>query len=389
MNLFLSWSKNKSKCLAEATKRFLEKVLGDSIKIFFSPNMYLGSCVDNEIHRNLLECKKCLVCITADNFKNPWLLYEAGVVYGANYASGSKTIVIPILFEDIPDWSSWIDKPLNRYVPIQMYDTNRDFSSGKNSFEKFLKQIADDEGIAVYNFSKNWNIYKNEIKSILDSEQTIPRECQDLYSRILENDNGTFSLTSPEIKKNEIVFYRGYKTHELLKVLIDSIIKYHGKYLWLYGRKHKLLMSREFDYFFEYLATEGLRNGVDFKCLFPMPGSPAAERASSKDRSNYFEANLKESLEKALNLKSRYNLEVGDFFRLYQQPQRKSIIRCDNAVLHHSIVCDEEGYPLPFTNSDFIISSAFTFDVRTNTTSEGLLIKEFLAVWNEAVPINR
>ena len=128
--IFISWSKNKSKELAEATKRFLENTLGNSIEFFFSPEMYKGTCADNEIHENLLECDKCLVCITSENFKNPWLLYEAGVVYGANYSKNNKSIVIPILFEDIPEWSSWVDKPLNRYVTIQLQNGNHEFGVG-------------------------------------------------------------------------------------------------------------------------------------------------------------------------------------------------------------------------------------------------------------------
>jgi hypothetical protein len=51
MRIFISWSKNKSKKLAHATKIFLSKVLnGSSVEFFFSPEMYKGTRVDNEIH---------------------------------------------------------------------------------------------------------------------------------------------------------------------------------------------------------------------------------------------------------------------------------------------------------------------------------------------------
>ena len=81
MEVFISWSKNKSRLLALATKGFIQNVFGKKIEVFFSPDMYKGTSVDNEIHSNLLKSNKCIVCITSDNFKNPWLMYEAGVVW--------------------------------------------------------------------------------------------------------------------------------------------------------------------------------------------------------------------------------------------------------------------------------------------------------------------
>lgn len=68
MKIFISWSKNKSRLLAVETKNFILKVLENKIDIFFSPDMYKGTAVDNEIHNNLLESDRCIVCITSDNF---------------------------------------------------------------------------------------------------------------------------------------------------------------------------------------------------------------------------------------------------------------------------------------------------------------------------------
>ena len=171
MKIFLSWSKNKSKLLAEATKEFLTNVLGNSVEFFFSPEMYKGTRVDNEIHKNLVSCDKCIVCITAENYKNPWLLYEAGVVFGTNHNKTTDGIVIPLLFDHIPDWSSWIDKPLNQYVPIQLKDYQGDFNSGKLSFIQFIQQLHLDS--QTKNFESNWQLYTQKISDILKKEQLI------------------------------------------------------------------------------------------------------------------------------------------------------------------------------------------------------------------------
>lgn len=74
-------------------------------------------------------------------------MYEAGVIYGSNYEKGNIGIVIPILFEPIPEWFSWIDKSLNRYVPIKMQDSHGKIL-GKKGFFDFIHPICNECQIA-------------------------------------------------------------------------------------------------------------------------------------------------------------------------------------------------------------------------------------------------
>lgn len=378
--IFISWSKNLSHELANETKVFLENVLSHSVDFFFSPDMYKGTCVDQEIHKNLLDCDKCIVCITSDNFKNPWLLYESGIVYGSNYHKTDKTIIVPILFENIPEWSSWIDKPLNRYVPIQIKKINNEFSSGKNDFKKFIHQLSDEYKIPINKFEFNWKKFESKIQQILTKNQLIPTECQGIVYKLMEDTN--FTLNNPEISKEKICFHKGFTTHALTKILTDNIYLYHGKYLWLYGRKnHNLITSREYYLFFEYLATDGLKNGVDFRCFFVHPKSEAAIKASSQDRIIHFHDEMKIILNMAYDLKNRFDLPVEKIFRLYKEPRIESITRIDNAVLHRNIIKDSNGYPIPYSNSGFEILSAL--ENETNNSKGARLIEKFDMIWND------
>jgi len=382
MKIFLSWSKNKSKLLAEATKRFIEKLLGNSIEFFFSPEMYKGTRVDNEIHENLLLCKKCLVCITSDNFKNPWLLYEAGVVFGANHTNSQNGIVIPILFEYIPEWSSWIDKPLNQYVPIQVKISNGEFISGKQDFKQFIIELAQETNTTIKNFNKYWNVYENEVNSILKKEQLIPDTCKDLLNRIMEKDDGSFSVISPEITNERILFHKGFATTKLTRILLESIVEYQGKRLWFLGRRNKRLLTSENNDFFKYLAEEGLANGVDFRCLFPYPNSEATKKATSREKERSFYTDLQTCMEKVLILKNKYNLPIEKLFRVYRVRRTESIIISDNAVIHRHIICDGEGYPLAYTNTDFEILGILDDASRGRT-----LLENYQNIWNEAIPL--
>ncbi len=390
VKIFISWSKNLSRELAQETKIFLEKVFNYSIEFFFSPDMYKGTCVDQKIHESLLTFDKCLVCITADNFKNPWLLYESGVIYGANYHKNTGTIVVPILFENIPEWSSWVDKPLNRYVPIQINSVNNEFESGKQDFYNFVQQLSNEYNIKINDFDTNWEKYKSKIQQILAKNQLIPTECQDIVYKLMEDSNN-FTLNSPEISQEKIYFHKGFTTHALTKILTDNICMYHGKYLWLLGRKnHNLITSREYEPFFEYLATEGLKNGVDFRCFFVHPKSKAASRASSQDRYDIFANEMQIVLKMAYKLKYKYDLPVEKVFRLYKEPRNESITRIDNAVLHRNIIKDSNGYPIPYTNSGFEILSAL--NEKTNNDKGLKLIEKFDLLWKDeekSVPLTK
>lgn len=379
--IFISWSKSLSRDLAIETKNFLENVLSNSIAFFLSPDMYKGTCVDQEIHKNLLTCDKCIVCITSDNFKNPWLLYESGIVYGANYHhKTNKSIIVPILFENIPEWSSWIDKPLNRYAPIQIKNINNEFSSGKNDFKKFIDQLSDEYHIPINKFEFNWKKFESKVQQILTKNQSIPTECQGIVYKLMEDN--TFTINNPEISKEKICFHKGFTTNALTKILTDNISLYHGKYLWLYGRKnYNLITLSEYNSFFEYLATEGLKNGVDFRCFFVHPKSEAAIKASSQERIDYFDDEMKTILKMAYSLKNKFDLPVEEIFRLYKEPRIESITRIDNAVLYRNIIKDSNGYPIPYTNSGFEILSAL--ENETNNSKGARLIEKFDTIWND------
>lgn len=105
--IFISWSKAKSRDLAFELKSLLEKMAPD-INVFLSEDsIAAGEHVQEKIINQIVHCDKLLLCFTKENKKSPWLLYEAG------FACGLNKTVIPILFDNDPNWHSWIDNPMN------------------------------------------------------------------------------------------------------------------------------------------------------------------------------------------------------------------------------------------------------------------------------------
>lgn len=94
MNIFISWSGEKSKEIAGVLKNWIPTVL-QSAKPYFTPSdIEKGSKWESEITMKLNECKVGLICLTSDNTEKPWILFEAGALSNKL----EKSSVCPILF---------------------------------------------------------------------------------------------------------------------------------------------------------------------------------------------------------------------------------------------------------------------------------------------------
>ena len=98
MNIFISWSGDRSRLIAEAIRVWLPKVM-QSVKPWMSDqDISAGARWLTEVSSTLNTTSVGLICVTPENQHNPWLLFEAGAL--------SKTIeqtcVCPIVFEMTP-----------------------------------------------------------------------------------------------------------------------------------------------------------------------------------------------------------------------------------------------------------------------------------------------
>jgi hypothetical protein len=98
MRVFISWSGDRSKALAEIIRQWLPSVI-QAIKPYFSPDdIAKGTRWSSEIAGELAQSRVGLICLTSDNLDAPWLMFEAGAL-----SKGlDKANVIPILFNVDP-----------------------------------------------------------------------------------------------------------------------------------------------------------------------------------------------------------------------------------------------------------------------------------------------
>ncbi|MBM4034335.1 MAG: toll/interleukin-1 receptor domain-containing protein [Planctomycetes bacterium] len=94
MKVFISWSGETSKALAERMRTWLTSVI-QTIKPYFSPDdIAKGARWSGEIAKELEESRIGIICLTRDNLGAPWVLFEAGALS----KSLTRSRVCPILF---------------------------------------------------------------------------------------------------------------------------------------------------------------------------------------------------------------------------------------------------------------------------------------------------
>jgi len=94
MKVFISWSGQLSKKLADILKHWLPSVI-QAVKPYYTPDdIAKGSRWSAEIAKELDEAKIGIICLTRENIEAPWIMFEAGAL--SKNVGTSK--VCPILF---------------------------------------------------------------------------------------------------------------------------------------------------------------------------------------------------------------------------------------------------------------------------------------------------
>jgi len=79
MKIFISWSGEKSKEIAEFLKNWIEQII-QVAEPWISVDIEKGKRWNTEISDKLENSKVGIFCITKDNLNSPWILFEAGAI---------------------------------------------------------------------------------------------------------------------------------------------------------------------------------------------------------------------------------------------------------------------------------------------------------------------
>jgi hypothetical protein len=197
MNVFISWSGDLSKKVATAVKIWVENTLQNVSAFMSHEDIDKGSFWFNSVSDILKETSIGILCLTSENKKSPWILFEAGAL-----SKGlSKSRVCPLL---IDLQHSDVGQPLSQFngsYPV------------KDDMEKIILLINKELGESRLSdlriksaFEIWWPKFSEEFSKIMDSARTAPIEpeptSEEMLKEILEISrsvqNQMQNLGSPE-----------------------------------------------------------------------------------------------------------------------------------------------------------------------------------------------
>ncbi|MBU9166220.1 TIR domain-containing protein [Burkholderia gladioli] len=180
MKVFVSWSGQRSRYLAESLRNWLPRVI-QSIRPWMSDeDIIAGSRWLNDISTELNDTKIGILCVTPENQANPWLVFEAGAL--------SKTVeqpfVCPLLFDMSP---GQLTGPLTQFQAL---------SFDRNGLQRLLANLNGapghtqlPEGDLLEIFDVWWPKLESKLQTVPPNDENAveKRSQEDLLEEILNN----------------------------------------------------------------------------------------------------------------------------------------------------------------------------------------------------------
>jgi hypothetical protein len=160
MKVFLSWSGERSRKLAEILKAWLPAVI-QAVKPYFTPDdIEKGVRWTNEISKELEQSSVGIICLTRANLQAPWLMFEAGALA----KSIEQSRVVPLLFGVDP---SDLQGPLLQFQAA---------SFNENEVRKLVKTINAalgdnglDSQVLESVFEKWWPELEQKVRGVMEA----------------------------------------------------------------------------------------------------------------------------------------------------------------------------------------------------------------------------
>lgn len=182
MKIFISWSGNRSKAVAEVISDWLKCVIQASKPWISTRDIDRGAIWFSEISDKLKDTSVGVVCLTQENKNKPWILFETGALAKGLTTNRVCTFLIDLEPSDLQDPLAQFNhtKP-DRNSVWELSRTINDSLGDKALDERILEQV----------FETYWPQFESGFKEALEQnppgETVPPRPENEILDEILQN----------------------------------------------------------------------------------------------------------------------------------------------------------------------------------------------------------
>lgn len=162
MDILISWSKAQSKNVASALHKWLPKVVPGINPWMSSKDIAKGREWFRELQNVLSRMQMCIICVTPENVRSPWIYYETGAIA----TKGTDVLIYPYLVGVSP--SMLTDGPLGNWQ-CTIAERNDTYELIKSLNENALASNHD-PSILESNFDLLWLEFEIQIKLIKEAD---------------------------------------------------------------------------------------------------------------------------------------------------------------------------------------------------------------------------
>jgi hypothetical protein len=177
MKVFLSWSGERSRAVAEALQDWLPDAV-PGVDPFLSVDIEKGARWSAEVAKQLEESKVGIICLTPENLDSPWILFEAGAL--SKTLSDARVCTFLLGLEP-----SQVRPPLSQFQATRA--NKEDTRRLVGDINKALGEQGRSEDRVVRGFEKYWNDLEVKLKVVPAAKAAPPRPVEDMVPEILES----------------------------------------------------------------------------------------------------------------------------------------------------------------------------------------------------------
>ena len=195
MQVFISWSGERSKAVAELLDEWIQCVLQAIRPWMSTKDIDRGSLWFSEITDQLRDTKIGIVCLTKDNLYKPWILFEAGALAKGLSNSRVCTFLVDLVPADISD-------------PLAQFNHTMPNQEGIFGLVRTLNSLLGDKALSektlIQVFETYWPQFEGKFSKIIKTTPTERNEPIRSEESILSEVLSTVRMLDKRVRQFEV-----------------------------------------------------------------------------------------------------------------------------------------------------------------------------------------